>query len=121
MRRNRQDLIELFKITKGLSGVNIDDEFILEKNTVRKSTYLHTDSAVTADKFETTQSITSSESCLYSRIYISKTKIFMMSMLVFLSRKRLKNNQPRKIFINTNQLTITLKLKKVTDRSTAER
>jgi len=28
-RRNRQDLIELFKVTKGLSHVKIDDMFIM--------------------------------------------------------------------------------------------
>jgi len=30
-RRNRQDLIELFKITKGLSRLKIDDMFIWKK------------------------------------------------------------------------------------------
>jgi len=32
-RRNRHDLIELFKIFKGLSRVRIDDLFILDENT----------------------------------------------------------------------------------------
>ena len=33
-RRNRQDLIELFKTFKGLSHVRIDELFMLDKNTV---------------------------------------------------------------------------------------